>query len=308
MNFNEIIGNELLKNNLNKIADSNKIAHSYIFLGKEGIGKKEIAKEFAKKILCLNTPKGCNNCTSCIEFEGGSLPDFSIISPDGKNIKIDQIRNFQSKVYEKPVISNKKVYIIDNADLMTKEAQNCLLKTLEEPPNYVVIILIVSNENKLLNTIKSRCIKIVFSDLSKKELEEYLQKNGNTYIDEKIISRADGSIRKLIHIRENIEVYKEIEDLLSKIDSVTLIDMLKKSDIFNKYKEIINEVLDYMNLIFFEKSNSSTELEKKLNYMNCIQDIEETKLRIAQNSNFDMSIDYLFLKIWEENCEKHSRS
>ena len=297
MNFDEIIGNENVKNNLEITCKNNKIAHSYIFLGIEGIGKKIIAKEFARKILCLNEKKGCNTCKSCIEFEGENHPDFKIISPDGKNIKIDQIREFQAKVYEKPVISSKKVYIIDNADLMTKEAQNCLLKTLEEPPSYVVIILIVSNENKLLNTIKSRCIKITFSSLKNEELKKFLKDEN---IDNKIIKRANGSIKRLIHIKENEETYFELEKIFSNISKKTLIDTFKGTELFSKNKEIINEMLDYINLILFENANSNGIFENRKKYMNCIQIVEETKQKLQQNGNFDMSIDYLFLKIWEE--------
>ena len=297
MNFDEIIGNENVKNNLEITCKNNKIAHSYIFLGIEGIGKKLIAKEFAKKILCLNEKKGCNICKSCIEFEGENHPDFKIISPDGKNIKIDQIREFQAKIYEKPVISSQKVYIINNADLMTKEAQNCLLKTLEEPPSYVVIILIVSNENKLLNTIKSRCIKITFSSLKNEELKKFLKDEN---IDNKIIKRANGSIKRLIHIKENKETYFELEKIFSNISKKPLIDTFKGTELFSKNKEIINEMLDYINLILFENANSNGIFENSKKYMNCIQIVEETKQKLQQNGNFDMSIDYLFLKIWEE--------
>ena len=108
----------------------------------------------------------CNHCKSCVEFDGGNNPDFVYIEPDGKVIKIEQIRELQTKVIEKPVNSNKKVYVINDADLMTKEAQNCLLKTLEEPPEYIVIILIVNNESKVLTTIKSRCMKIYFEKIN----------------------------------------------------------------------------------------------------------------------------------------------
>lgn len=305
MNFNDIIGNKKVKNNLETICETKKIAHSYIFLGIEGIGKKVIANEFAKRILCLNDEANCKTCKSCIEFEGENHPDFNLISPDGKNIKIDQIREFQAKVYEKPVISTKKVYIIDNADLMTKEAQNCLLKTLEEPPSYVVIILIVSNENKLLNTIKSRCIKMVFEKLTNEELKKYLN---NEDIESSILNRANGSIKKLIHIQENKEIYMELEKIVVSIDKLPLIDVLKNLELFSKNKDIINDILDYINLIFFEKVNSSIHVLTNIKYMNCIQIVEETKQRISQNSNFDMSIDYLFLKIWEEVNEKRSRS
>ena len=301
MNFEEIIGNNAVKNNLNEICKLNKIAHSYIFLGVQGIGKKIIAKEFAKKILCLNEQTGCRVCKSCIEFETENHPDFKIIIPDGKNIKIEQIREFQSKVYEKPVISSKKVYIIDDADLMTKEAQNCLLKTLEEPPAYVVIILIVSNESKLLNTIKSRCIKIVFSDLNKNELKQFLKDEN---IDNKILERANGSIKKLIHIKENKELYEEIEEDFFNIDKKTLLDFLKSSEIISKNKEIISEILDYINLIFYEKATNNSDFINNKKYTNCIQIVEETKQMLKQNGNFDMCIDYLFFKIWEEELKK----
>ena len=163
MIFEDIIGNEKNKKILSDILKSNKIANSYMFVGQESIGKFLFAKEFAKAILCENEEKPCNNCKSCIEFNTNNNPDFNIIESDGKNIKIDQIRELTKKVYEKPIISNKKVYIINDSNLMTKEAQNSLLKTLEEPPEYVTIILVTSNESMFLPTIKSRCTKILFN-------------------------------------------------------------------------------------------------------------------------------------------------
>ena len=298
MKFKDIIGNEKEKKNLQTIIESDKIGHSYLFVGPEGIGKKLIAKEFAKKILCLNENKGCNTCNSCIEFEGDNNPDYKEIFPDGKNIKIDQIREFQKKVYEKPVISQKKVYIIDDSDLMTKEAQNCLLKTLEEPPQYIVIILIATDEDKLLNTIKSRCTKMVFSKLKVEELKRYLD---DRVVQEEILKRANGSIKKLIHIQENIDTYMEIASIINNITNKSLLDILRKTEIFSKNKDIITEILEYISLIFYEKVYNGDN--KRTNYINCIQITEETKRRIAANSNFDMSIDYFLIRIWEEMNE-----
>ena len=170
MSFENIIGNEKVKELLNKTISSNNILHSYLFLGIEGIGKSLFAKEFAKMILCQEEKRACNKCKSCIEFENGNNPDFAIIEAEEKNIKIEQIRYIEQKISEKPITSNRKVYIINNSDTMTKEAQNCLLKTLEEPPEYATIILISSNENKLLNTIRSRCIKINFNKLNEEAI------------------------------------------------------------------------------------------------------------------------------------------
>lgn len=179
MIFRDIIGNEKNKKLLRNIIDTNNTAHSYMFIGKDSIGKQLFAKEFAKAILCINEDKPCNKCKSCIEFDTYNNPDFSIIEPDGNSIKIDQIRELTKKVYEKPVISHRKVYIINDSDYMTKEAQNSLLKTLEEPPKYVTIILITSNENLFLPTIKSRCTKVSFNKLTNEELKKILEKEYN---------------------------------------------------------------------------------------------------------------------------------
>ena len=180
--FNNIIGNDKNKELLKKLIDSNNIAHSYMFIGNDSIGKMLFAKEFAKAILCMEKEKPCKKCKSCIEFDTKNNPDFIILEPEGKSIKIDQIRELTRKVYEKPVVSNRKVYIINDSNNMTKEAQNSLLKTLEEPPEYVTITLIASNDNMFLPTIKSRCTKVAFNKLSDIELTNVLKREYN-YLD-----------------------------------------------------------------------------------------------------------------------------
>ena len=173
--FENIIGNETIKNILEENIKRNHITHSYLMVGIQGIGKKMIAKEYAKAILCLNENKPCNNCKSCIEFNTDNNPDFLCVEPEENSIKIEQVRKLQKQIQEKPVISNRKVYIIDDADLMTKEAQNCLLKTLEEPPEFAIIILIGTNENSFLTTIKSRCMILHFNRLEDIEVKKYLE-------------------------------------------------------------------------------------------------------------------------------------
>ena len=139
--FENILGNDSIKNMLKQTIISGQISHSYLMIGIPGIGKKLIAHKYAKAILCLGENQICDTCKSCTEFDTNNHPDFLCVEPDGNSIKIEQIRELQKRIQEKPIISNKKVYIIDNADLMTKEAQNCLLKTLEEPPEFAIIIL-----------------------------------------------------------------------------------------------------------------------------------------------------------------------
>ena len=293
--FEGIIGNDKIKQELISFVRSNKYSHSYLFVGTSGIGKKLIAREFAKMILCEADEKYCNKCKSCLEFNSGNNPDFFEIVPDGANVKIDQIRQIQSKVFEPPIISNKKVYIIDDADLMTKEAQNCLLKTLEEPPEFVTIILIGSNESNFLSTIKSRCITIKFEDIGQKDIKNFLKGNfPQENISDNIIEAANGSIGKAIILKEKQELYTSIDKIFNNIENLDLIDALNTADIIYKSQEDKYDILEYINIILYKKA------QKDLRYVNTISIVEETKKRLKTNSNYNMTIDNLIMAIWEE--------
>ena len=223
MKFEDLVGNDKVKNMLKNSINENNILHSYMFVGTEGIGKAMFAKTFANMLFCVSDEeKPCGNCKPCIEFLGNNNPDFmQIDAEDGKSIKIEQIRQLQEKVIEKPINSGKKVYIINNSELMTIEAQNCLLKTLEEPPEYVVIILIVSNENKLLTTIKSRCTKIYFESLSNEKIENYIvQRQKEKVLNKNMLELCNGSIGKAITIQEKIEEYEQVEKIILNIPSI----------------------------------------------------------------------------------------
>ena len=201
--FDKILGNDKIKSQLKQAVDLRKTSHSYLFLGTSGIGKKMIAKEFSKMILCESEEKYCNHCKSCIEFDSNNNPDFSLIEPDGTSIKIEQIRQIQKKIIEAPIISKNKVYIIDDANLMTTEAQNCLLKTLEEPPEFVTIILIGSKESSFLSTIKSRCTIIKFQEIENEEIKKYLSINyGINNISEEMLEIFGGSIGKAEDLKD----------------------------------------------------------------------------------------------------------
>ena len=292
--FQNILGNEKIKELLQDALYRNKVSHSYLFLGQEGIGKKMIAKEFAKGILCLNDDKYCNNCKSCLEFDGNNNPDFYIVEPEGNNIKIEQIRELQKKVQEKPIIATKKVYLIDNADLMTKEAQNALLKTLEEPPEFVTIILIGENDNAFLNTIKSRCMILHFNYISDTEIKKYLEKNYDMKITPKMLDIFQGSIGKAIELKDKQEQYLIIEEVIKNLENLDLIEFIKKLDILYTSKDEILDILDYINIILLKKAKEDVK------YTNCIEIVENTKKRINQNANYDMSIDNMLFNIWEE--------
>ncbi len=301
--FDNIVGNDKIKEVLKKSVDLKKVSHSYLFIGTEGIGKKLIAKEFAKMIMCIDENKCCNKCKSCIEFDTGNNPDYIFIEPDGNNIKIEQIRQMQTKVIEKPIISNKKVYIIDNVELMTIEAQNCLLKTLEEPPEYVTIILICKNENSILNTIKSRCTIIHFDKLKNQDIKKYLEKNYNiTNIKDNLLDIFQGSIGKAITLKDKVQDYEKIEYMLRNINNKDIIETLQLSEILYKSKDDIEQILEYLNVILLNLS------KENIKYIKCIDIVEETKKRLKSNSNYDMTIDNMLFNIWEEVNEKYCRS
>jgi len=304
LDFNNLIGNSKIKEYLTNVALTNQNLHSYIFSGREGIGKKLFAINFAKMLLCLSESKPCNSCKSCISFEGGNHTDFMLINAeDGKSIKIEQIRLMQEKVVEKPIISPKKVYIINDAELMTKEAQNCLLKTLEEPPEYVIIILIVSNESKLLNTVKSRCVKIEFSKLTNEEINNYLQGCGASKLSNALLEQCDGSLKKALTIGDKAQDYETVEKIINNLDKVDIAKVWNSADLLYKSQDEILDFLDYINVVLYNKL-----IEKdKMAYINSINVVEQTKKNLLANANYNMCIDNLLLKLWEEFNEQNNR-
>ena len=286
--FKDLIGNISVKETLEELFNSKNISHSYIFSGIEGIGKQLFAKEFLKNIMCLKNGKCDEKCDSCIKFNSNNNPDFTLIEPEGKVIKIEKIRKMQERIAEKPIISNKKAYLINNADLMTEESQNCLLKTLEEPPKYAIIVLIVANENKLLQTIKSRCIRIKFNRLKDEELKDYLKE-----LPEEKIKLLDGSLKNVSLIDEKQEEYEEAIKIVKIIKDGSLLNLLENSEMLYNKKENIMEILDYLNIILFENR-----------IVEPIEIIEKTKRKIINNNNYEMSIDYMLINSWKSIHEQ----
>lgn len=295
MIFENIIGNQKNKKILEDIIIKNKIANAYMFIGQESVGKFLFAKEFAKAILCLNGNKPCNKCKSCLEFDNSNNPDLTIIEPDGNNVKIEQIRELNRKVVEKPIVSTKKVYIINDGQNITKEAQNALLKTLEEPPEYVTIILITTSESAFLPTIKSRCTKINFNKLTEEEMLKILKEKYNYQnVGNIVYKTSNGSINKSIQIIEKQSEFEDINKMFSNLEHVNVIDLINSKEVVFKDKEDINSILDYIITIFFEKIKDNRK------YIECIEIAENAKERLRKNSNYDMTIDNFMLNVWEE--------
>lgn len=309
MNYESLIGNDNVKEILKSTIRSQTILHSYLFVGKEGIGKSLFAKDFAQAILCQNKgEKACGTCKSCLTIQQVDHPDFTILAPEESSIKIGSIRKIQEKIIEKPILSQRKVYLIEDADKMTTEAQNCLLKTLEEPPEYMTIILISANEVNLLPTIQSRCTKIVFEEIANEKLKEFIEEKYTfPQNEETILIGAQGSIGRAIQIADKIEIYAKIEELVQGLKRFGLIELLnEKGEVLYKEKENIISILEYMSLYFYRLAKKN--IQQAQQFVNCIMHIETTQKAILANSNYDMQIDYLLLKCWEEINEKNNRS
>jgi DNA polymerase-3 subunit delta' len=274
-----ILGHEKQINILKEILDSGKIPHAFLFCGREKLGKRKVAFEFASWILN----------SSPINH-----PDFFYVEPVKKQISIEQIRELIWKISLKPFKSKNKVAIIDSANRMSLDAQNCFLKTLEEPRGNSVIILISEIENLLLPTIVSRCQKMKFFPVEDSKIEEFLRKKG---VDEKKIQRIlkftqgrPGVAIELLENEKKLEEFEKFEKDLVKIENREIAFK------FQKVKELFQEldlfeILEVMSLHFKEKIFD----EKAREILKEIQKI----YFLTKTSNLDkrLALEILFLKI-----------
>ncbi|EMJ5761621.1 DNA polymerase III subunit delta' [Clostridioides difficile] len=308
MYFENIIGQDFAKKYLTNSIKKNKLNNVYMFEGMDGIGKKKFADELSKLLL---------------DYENlENSPDYVLIKPDGNSIKIAQIRNLQSDIVIRPH-KDYKIYIINNAEKMTVEAQNALLKTLEEPPNYAIIILVTNNKESLLETIKSRCDIIKFSPIPIEDLKRYLI---NTGIEEEraqllaIFSR--GSIENALNLSQSSEFSMMREDIQQYIQIMldkNIVEILNIPNNMEKYRGKIIALLDMMinyfrdiillkenvnknMLINVDKLVFIQNMSGKISYSQLskiIDIIEDAKSKIKSNCNFNISIQVMSLNIYE---------
>ncbi|MCX8075278.1 MAG: AAA family ATPase [Clostridia bacterium] len=276
--FENIIGHDKTLGFLQEAIKSNNISHAYLFNGQKGIGKSAIAKEFAKLILKTD------NLESNVDYK------YIAKLEDKKDILVEQIRKeLIDDIYIVPATSDKKVYVIDDAQDLNIAAQNALLKTLEEPPKYVVVILVSNLTSKFLPTIISRLNIINFSPLSKEELKKYFDEKYKVEINDRIYDFTNGSMGLLDEIMQknmladfnNIDlIYESIE---SK-DSVKSLFYSQKVDFSNA------NLLDYLEFILYSNFKYS-----------CVNIVEKAKERLKYNGNYDIVIDSMILKIIENS-------
>ena len=308
MYFEKIKGQEFAKKYMTNSIKKGKVNHAYMFEGIEGIGKETFAEELSK--ILLETDH-LENAPDCIR-----------IKPDGNSIKIAQIRNLQSDIIIKPH-KKYKIYIIDKSEKMTTEAQNALLKTLEEPPEYAIIILVANNKESLLPTIRSRCEIIKFTPIPFMEVKNYLISQGVESNRANLLSSfSRGSMKKALELSSSNEFYEMKENVLKYIETILNKSMVEILDIpgdMEQYKADIITILDmminYFRDIMICKENVDKDMiinadkmvfiqnmSKKITYSQVakiIDIIEDTKIKIKGNCNFNVSIQVMSLNIYE---------
>lgn len=189
MAFKDVLGNERAKKILKIALHRSRIPNSMLFCGPKGIGKKDVAMVVAKAMNCLNeNDDACETCMNCRAISGGKFPDVLEMQPEKNVIKIDHMRLLKQTAYLRPMTGKKRVFVVEDAEKMTEEASNSLLKVLEEPPFFSHIILLTSCPHMILSTITSRCQVLTFSPISKEAIQECLIKRGYEREKAQIIS------------------------------------------------------------------------------------------------------------------------
>ncbi|MCD7825545.1 MAG: DNA polymerase III subunit delta' [Clostridiaceae bacterium] len=327
-NFKDIIGQEKIKSHLQEGIRQQKISHAYIVNGETGSGRRLLCSALTKTLLCENrTEQGdaCGICKSCIQVDSNNHPDVRFITHEKAGISVDDIREqLVNDIAIKPYSSNHKIYIIPDANKMTEQAQNALLKTIEEPPEYAVILLITENAEKLLPTIQSRCVVLNTQPLDKNAIKQYLIKNLQMEPEQAEIAAGfcQGNVGKAIHFASSDDFYQMKEETLNILKNINRLELSEIMTIIkgiSQRKGRINEYLDlmilwYRDVLMFKVTKDANillyrdelqEIAKQAstrNYEdieNIIKAIDKAKVRLDANVNFDTAIELLLLTIKE---------
>ena len=321
--FREILGNDMVKEHFMKAIENHKISHAYILTGEAGMGRKSIARAFAMTLLCeRGGSEPCMSCHSCKQILAGSHPDLIYLSHEKPaSIGVDDIREqVNDTIMIRPYSSYYKVYIIDEAEKMTVQAQNALLKTIEEPPSYAVMILITTNEEAFLPTILSRCVKLKLKPLRDTTVKAFLTEHlGIPEKDADIYAAcARGNLGRAIHIassEEFKELYQKTMNLLHYVETVDISMLLECIREIKDQKFDLEEMLDLMQLwyrdvlmykvtkdmnllIFRDEYKLINETGQKVDYTGLekiLAAIDTARTRLNANVNMELTMELLFL-------------
>ena len=325
--YKKIYGNVQIIEYMQKIIKVNKVPHAIILDGQAGTGKNLLADTFAKTLQCEEHGENpCGVCTSCKQFENKNQPDIFYIAPtDKKSIGVEDVRaQINNELMIKPYSNAYKIFIIDKSETLTVQAQNALLKNIEEPPSYGVFIFLTTNSNNFLPTILSRCVLLKIKPLSNELIKNYLmnEKNINEDDSETYSTYGKGSIGQAVMLFEDeefISIQNFVIDMLMNIKKVKPAEIFNIANKFEEFKPKIDVVLDimyfwYRDLIIykalgdenfvFDKTNLGLIKKNVLDYSleklyNVVEEIKSASSKLKYNSNFRLTMEVLLLNIKE---------
>lgn len=323
--FHDIVGQESVVTHFKNAIKLKKISHAYILNGEKGMGKKTVARAFSMTLQCEEKGENpCLKCRSCKQSLSKNNPDIKWIEHEKPGvISVDEVREqINGDISIKPYSNEYKIYIVDDAEKMNVAAQNAILKTIEEPPSYAIIIFLTENKNMLLSTILSRCVTMEFKPVRKDILENYLVENCRIvdYKAREVSAFAGGNIGKAIKYASNddfLEMKDSVIHLAKNIKNMTVSDMSETIKEIANYKDRIQEYFDllilwYRDLLVYKASNNDRMIVFKDN-MTAVKDnakeadyqginqvlleIENIKWKMKVNVNFDLLLELLLIKM-----------
>ena len=326
-NYSDIIGHEDIVKHFKSSIELGKISHAYILNGEKGSGKKTLAAVVAKSLQCESGEADpCGTCKSCLQAESGNQPDIIWVTHEKPNvISVDEIRTqILNDIELKPYSSRYKIYIVPDAQLMNTQEQNAILKTLEEPPEYAIIMLLTNNVDKFLPTIISRCIVLNFRPVEPLHMVDYLV--NQIGIDREkarfCTDFAQGNLGKAVRLAISPD-YNEIKEdslrLLRRIQDMDMDEIIQAVRNMGKYKLDITDYIDIMtmwfrDLLMVKISNSPNKLifkdefsvmKKQASHVSyegleeILQALDKLKIRLEANVNFDIAMELMLLTMKE---------
>ena len=325
--FSDIIGHEQIIEHLKNAIALNKVSHAYILNGPDGSGKMMLAEAFAMALQCEGEgEKPCLTCHSCRQAIDHNQPDIIYVTHEKPNvIKVDDIRKqINNDIAIKPYSSRYKVYIVDEAEKMNAQAENALLKTIEEPPAYAVIMLLTTNADSFLPTILSRCITLNLKAVKAEVIKDFLMKKYQIpdYQADVCAAFSQGNVGKAIQLASSEqfgELKASVLQLMKRLQDIDLYEMTAAVKQIAEYKLSVNDYFDlmmiwFLDVLYMKATNDANELifkdevydikkqAARRSYQGLetiLKALETAKIRISANVNFDLVIELLLLTIKE---------
>lgn len=323
--FSEIVDHEQIKEHMQAAIRDKKPFHAYLFQGEEGVGKEALARTFAAGLQCQSesTDKPCKECVSCRQMESGNQPDVIWVTREKASLGVDEIREQLCNTMDiKPFSSPYKIYLVPEAEKMTEAAQNALLKTIEEPPEYGIVILMTSNISALLPTIQSRCLTMEFRPLSTAVVESFVKEHCQVpdYQARASAAFAQGNLGKAMRYAKSedfIERKDHIISLLRHVEQMDLSEMLAVIKDLGTRKDEVRDYIDlmvlwYRDVLLFKATKDINQLlfQDEASYISreashrsyekieeILQAFEKAKVRLRANVNFDITMELMLLTL-----------